>query len=193
MSAFFVYFMEAELIRQYEGLVGYLEEPIREIVPAIWHLPFVLDTEYTCCGHILCQPGSGYGRYRDTRSSWYPHRAILEILYSPDQVFAESRDQFREELEAVSADGDGLRVYFNNVRPQVCDSGIFVASSAEISGQLEQSDRIVNLVESLLAEFWEKVAVVVRKYNPEAKIGPIKGRNFRRVINWAHWRWVFMK
>lgn len=194
--------MEAELIKQYEPLVRYLEEPVREIVPALWHMPFVVDTGYTCSGHALAQPGAGYGgEGRIGRHSWYPHRAILELAFSKDKEMLVTRDSFRSDLAGASAERDGVTIRFDDIYgferdhlPYSRIPGINFGENYNATvPELEKTMESVELIESLLTSFWEQIAEVVRKYNPESQIGPIKGKNFRKVINWAHWRGIFIK
>lgn len=182
----------------YEGLVRYLEEPIREVVPALWRLPFLADTGFTCSGHILSQSGSGYERY-SRQNFWYPHRAMLEFAFSTDERTRELRDAFRKDLAAVSVEGDGLTLCFNRVssspqeyRPhsRIPESNLSEHYNADIPS-VERSAESVAAVENLLGAFWERVGDVVRSHNPTAQIGPIRGKNFRQVINWADWGSVF--
>lgn len=194
--------MEDKLIRKYDSLVAQLEEPVREIVPAIWRLPFVVDTGFSCSGHILAKSQWPYTRQNfDKQYGWYPHRAILEIAFSLNPELAEIRDQFRAELKAVMVERNGIKISFDDVHTfesktlphtNIPGENLREDYNAHVPEDMEKSWESVEFVESLLAEFWEKVAIVVRKYNPEAQIGPIKGKNFRHVINWASWHTVFM-
>lgn len=192
--------MEANLIQQYDRFVSQLEEPVREIVPAIWRLPFVVDTGFSCSGHILASPMSAYADF-NKRYGWYPHRAILEVAFSLDPELAAIRDQFRAELKAVMVEKNGIQISFDDVHTfesktlphtNIPGENLREDYNAHVPEDLDKSWESVELLESLLTEFWEKVAVVVRKYNTEAQIGPIKGKNFRHVINWAGWHTVFM-
>lgn len=195
--------MDTELRNQYDLLIGLIEKPIREIVPAIWDLPFVLDTGHTCSGHILAQRSAAYGGEEgywpaDRRLGWYPHRAILELAFSVEKATTAIRDEFRRELKAVSAEKDGIKIFFDdNWR---ASEEIYLPAftsetpnlrekyQATVPENLPRTNDSVVLVESLLTDFWKQVAAVVRKYNPDAEIGSIEGRNFREVINWDHWR-----
>lgn len=192
--------MDEGLKAQYGKLVENLEEPIREIVPAIWDLPFIVDTGHTCSGHALAQKMASYGEYSD-RFGWYPHRAILELYYSVDPELVAARDGFRNDLTSVLVDRNGLQLRFDDIRthegtklhsPDQEIPHLWEMRNADVP-ELEKSEASVDLVESMLVDFWEQVAAVVRKYNPGAKIGPIKGKNFRRVINWSHWRGTMIK
>jgi len=194
--------MNAEKIASYEKLVQYLEPPIREIVPAIWRLPYVVDTGHTCSGHILAQRFAGNGEFSD-RYSWYPHRATLQISYSEDPALELMRDNFRADLKAVLVQNGDLKLFFDDIFAHHRDQlpsyvGGLIPNftenyDAEISRDLEKSEKTVVQVETLLTSFWEQIAAVVRKHNPKAKIGPIKGKDFRNVINWDHWASTLMK
>ena len=192
--------MDEGLKAQYGKLVKHIEEPIREIVPAIWDLPFIVDTGNTCSGHALSQKMAALGEYPG-RFGWYPHRAILELYYSVNPALVEARDGFRNDLTSVLVDRNGLQLKFNDVwgnqgtklySPDQEVPHLRQMYNAD-APELEKTEDSVDLVESMLVDFWEQIAEVVRKYNPNAKIGPIKGKNFRRVINWSHWRGVFIK
>lgn len=194
--------MDAERIAIYESLEQYLEPPIREIVPAIWRLPYVIDTGHTCSGHILAQPLFSYEEF-SARYGWYPHRAILEVAYSEDPALETMRDGFRSDLKAVLVQDDRLKLFFDDVRARKRDKlpshvGPSVLNlnemyNATVPDELEKSDETVVRVESLLASFWEQIAAVVRKHNPKAKIGPIEGKDFRHVIDWDHWGTTLMR
>ena len=46
--------MHPDLLTTYRAkILPNIEEPIREIVNALWELPFVVDTNEACCGHIV--------------------------------------------------------------------------------------------------------------------------------------------
>jgi len=156
--------MEAELIKQYEPLVRHLEEPIREIVPAMWRLPFVVDTGYTCSGHALAQPSAAYADGgRIGRYGWYPHRAILEFAFSKDEELLVTRDSFRRDLAGAAAECDGVTIRFDDVYgserdylphsriPAVNFSEDYTANVPELEKTMES----VELIESLLTSFWE--------------------------------------
>jgi hypothetical protein len=192
--------MEAEKIARYQRFTRYLEEPIREIVPAMWQLPYVLDTGHTCSGHILAQPQHSYERY-SSQYGWYPHRAILEFGFSEDPALTDARDRFRADLKGVSAQEGRVRITFNDVwtshwdrapsHPRVALSNLREMYNADIPQNLEKTEDSVRLVENLLVHFWEQIATVVRTHNPQAQISPIQGKNFRNVINWDHWASCF--
>lgn len=194
--------MNPELRAQYARKTSDLEEPIREIVPAIWDLPFVLDTEHTCSGHAIANFGSSYGRLPDDSKykkqfGWYPHGPILNLYYSLDPSLTEARDQFRAGLKAVLAQQGNFSLRFDDVRTFMSDRILNNARFSEpnltedyyvsLTKDHEKTDANIELVEHLLVDFWEQVANVVRQLNPAAKIGPIAGKDFRRVINWVKW------
>lgn len=189
--------MEAKRIAEYQPFIDRIEEPIREIIPAIWQLPFVLDTGHTCSGHILERSGQSSTRY-SKEFGWYPHRATLQIAFSEDPHLLERRDQFRADLRAVRAVQKGMELFFHDIRgvhqamlPYIYEfpaQNLNEIYEADLPSNLEKNDHTVQEVELLLTSFWEKVADVVRKYNPEASIGPITGKNFRKVINIDNWR-----
>lgn len=186
--------MDTDLIKQYQGFLNRIEEPIREIVPAIWDLPFIVDTGETCSGHALAQRGSGYEKYSE-RYSWYPHRATLDFAFSLDPVLTEARDEFRRDLKTACAEQKGQKIAFDEVATYNWDylpgSRILHPNLREVFNasvpKLEKVESSVILIEEMLASFWEQVADVIRKYNKGAKIGPIKGKNFRGVINVVNW------
>ncbi len=189
--------MDAKGIKSCERRVKDIEEPIREIVPALWPLSYVIETGETCGGHVLSQPDKGYAEFPpDSRFGWYPHRATLEFAFSLNDEMAEARDKFRRDLRSVQVEHSGVPLRFDSVRDFIRDvlpySRIPMANLYESYNatppQLEKSHDAVVLMESLLASFLEEVATVVRGHNFEAKISPIEGKNFRRIIDWMHWR-----
>lgn len=193
--------MEAKRRSQYGKLIRYLEEPIRELVPPIWDLPFVVDMGFTCSGHIVRKPDRPWGERPDFGPYvWYPRRAMLEFAFSIDEALVEARDAFRKDLSAVFVEVDGLKLGFNRVSTfrQEClphssipHSNLSENYDADLPDVPRENDSIEK-VEALLTAFWEEVACVVRKHNPEARIGSIAGKSFRSRIEWAHWRSVFL-
>lgn len=183
---------------QYGRLTEYIEEPIREIVPATWDLPFVVDMGFTCSGHILRVPEKGNSDFGDY--VWYPHRAMLEFAFSVDEALIALRDAFRRDLSTVLVELDGLQLSFNDVgsfdQNYLPYSGVPFPNLLEnwnaVLPEVERTEESVVTVEALLALFWEQVAEVVRHHNPSAQIGTIQGKNFRDRIDWAHWRSVFL-
>lgn len=190
--------MHLEVRAQYERFTEYIEEPIRDIVPAIWDLPFVVDMGFTCSGHILRKPEFDRPDFGDF--SWYPHRVMLELAFSLDAELEGFRDAFRKDLADVSVEIEGLSLSFNDVRSREQDclpySRIFVPNLSEDWDarlpEVDKTEESVIAVERLLGLFWEQVADVVRAHNTSAQIGPIVGKDFRGIINWAHWRSVFL-
>lgn len=186
--------MEKSRIAQYLPYVSQIEEPIRQIVPALWGLPFVKDTGFSCSGHVLSQPEQATGRGRVGRYGWHLHRAMLEFAFSNDETFLAERDAFRAELKQVSASEGDLVLRFNNVhscenlyRPysRETEPNLGENLNACLMERLPEDPALIEPVEALLSSFWEEVAMVVRRYNPRAEIGPIRGKNFRKVTNWV--------
>ncbi len=192
--------MDPLLRSQYQRLLCEVEEPIRDIVNAIWGLEFVVDTGYSCCGHITATNTKLYIGGKNTGG--YPHRATLEIAYSPEPQHLEQRDAFDQSLRAIVVGKEGNSLYFNNVRTyedkclpysRIEQPNYQVIYDADINEtQAITPQRIVH-TEALLTQLWEAVAVVICQYNPQDKIGPIKGKSFRNVIKWAHWGRTFPK
>ncbi|GEM_PF-2249755 len=207
--------MEARLRQTYQGLVDHLEEPIREIVPAIWDLPFVADTRHTCSGHIVVLEHMGV-RYTAKLNDatlprfWYPHRATLQIDFSLDPRYAEERDNFRAALKNVEVSFGQRSLYFDSIneqegpsydtlvarafRRQITNPEFVLSCSYDASVEDQpQTLAYVQETETLLIKFWEGVADVVRQYNRNANIGSIAGKDFRRSISWDVWKSVFGK
>ncbi len=196
--------MESERRIQYEHLTRYLEEPVRQIVPALWRLPFVKDTGFSCSGHILARYPHGSERFKDG-FSWYPHRAMLEPAFYPDEELTpemrEARDAFRADLQGILVGSGDVELGFKDAQSFSADKRPYSRLPEDNIRQyfnahlplVEQSDDSVLLIEGLLTDLWEETASVLRKYNPSASIGPIAGTNFRTVINWAHWGTVFLR
>ncbi|MFA6024366.1 MAG: hypothetical protein WC777_04095 [Candidatus Gracilibacteria bacterium] len=180
----------------YGKLLGRLEEPIREVVPALWDLPFVMDTGFTCSGHILREPDGILGKRPDFGGYiWYPHRAMLELAFSHDEALVTARDAFRRDLAAVAVEVDGLALGFNAGHAfdqeflpysRIPDPNLSENYNAVLP-EVPREESSVIRVETLLTAFWEAVAAVVRRHSPNAKIGPIAGKNFRSRKNWDHW------
>lgn len=197
--------MEPERRAQYERLVEYLEEPVRDIVPAVWGLPFVKDTGFSCSGHILA--GNGYGSPRTgSRLGWYPHRAMLELAFHPDEELTEEmremRDAFRRDLASVAVGIQGLELGFKDAHPfpqdtlpysRIPGKNISQNFNAHLPPEIEESGESIQVVERTLTALWEETASLLRRYNPDAAIKPIAGTNFRAVINWANWSSVFLR
>ena len=103
--------MQAGTYERYMKLQRNLEEPIREIVPAIWQLPYVMDTRHCCSGHIITQRTDGHHYWeKDSpltperiEKGWYPHRATLQIEFTLDKKLQEERDKFIKALRGVRA------------------------------------------------------------------------------------------
>ena len=191
--------MDPELLRKYRPLLRYVEEPIREIVDGLWGIDFVVDTGFTCCGHITADNNSLYSDGR--KLNGYPHRAMLELYLSRDAELAEKRDKFRADIRRVRVACDGRVLGFDNVfeaerepwpGSSIRETALYCSYNATIEEDKELTDQRALQTEALLADLWESVADIVREHNPEAQIGHIKGKNFREVINWAHWNGIFI-
>ena len=113
--------MKQELYQQYMKLTRYLEEPIREIVPAIWQLPYVVDTRYCCSGHVITQRTNERHDWEKSsplteervRKGFYPHRATMEIDFTLEEVLQEERDAFMNALRNVRATVGARTLYFS--------------------------------------------------------------------------------
>ncbi len=201
-------------------LTRHLEEPIREIVPAIWQLPFVEDTRHCCSGHVVALNYDYDIQARrltekNIEEIWYPHRATLQIDYSLDEKLQAERDAFRDALKNVRAIAGNRTLYFNPDHeflyesqdafcrrtrnkafndpfpPREKEDILLGDYNADFERDGPKTIAYVEETEALLTAFWEGVAAVVREHNPDAKIGPIAGRNFRKTITWAEWKTVF--
>jgi hypothetical protein len=78
--------MYPDLLKDYRRRILHnIEEPIREIVDALWELSFVVDTNEACCGHIVTsnylKSDSRYNRICQGLY-WYPHGIRLGIDFS---------------------------------------------------------------------------------------------------------------
>ncbi|MBI2572937.1 hypothetical protein HYV86_03705 [Candidatus Woesearchaeota archaeon] len=185
--------MDPILRSQYQHLLSEVEEPIREIVNAIWGLEFVVDTGYSCCGHVRTTNFMG-GIAKGVAN--YPHRTMLEIAYSLDPAHLGRRLGFDQALRAVVVNKHEQKLCFNNIweyesatlpYSRVPQPNYSVLYQGDIGGKDKTTMQRVLETEELLVDFWEAVATAVRHYNPRDKIGPIKGKSFQQVINWAHW------
>lgn len=74
-----------------------------------------IDSGFSCSGHILAQAGRGFEKFNNTHS-WYPHRAILELAFSPDPSFTQEREQLCKDLLGVVSDAGGLELRFDDSR-----------------------------------------------------------------------------
>lgn len=185
--------MEKDRIAQYEPYLPQVEEPIRQIVRAIWDLPFVRDTGFTCSGHLLSQPDQATGRGRVGPYGWHLHRAMLELAFSSDETLREERDSFRNDLRKVRVETGGLVLCFDDsyshedaFRPysREAEPNLRENFNARLPESLPEDLALVEPVEALLTDFWEEVAGVLRRYHPQVKIDPIHGKNFRKITNW---------
>jgi hypothetical protein len=197
--------MKPERLAAYEGLIRNVEEPIREIVRAVWHLPFVRDTGYMCCGHVLKEVGFEFGTSgQELRPVYEPyvHRVQFEIAFEPDEELQGEVEAFKAGLIAVLANHDGREMRFNRVWGRGRANRLYSSGEEPLHQHWQGNADIPDLneygpnglsneelesYEPLLIEFWEQVAAVVRQFAPDAEIGPIAGRSFRQMINWVDW------
>jgi hypothetical protein len=131
---------------------------------------------------------------------------MLELAFYPDEELdaetREMRDAFRQDLRRVAVGIQGLELGFKDAHPfpqdtlpysRIPGKNISQNFNAHLPPNLEESAESVRLVESALTALWEETASVLRRYNPQASIDPIAGKNFRAVINWANWSSVFLR
>jgi hypothetical protein len=193
--------MEKELRSTYEGLLFNVEQPIRQIVRGIWHMPFVVDTGHTCSGHMLQTSYKGkLTQEQLSRAHPYPHDARLEIFYSLDERLEAERDSFRDELKDVRAHAHGRELSFNEMRayptseysrcsaregetPTMLYEGLFADFEP-----VKQDIKTVYEIEDLLEQFWEQVRVVVAKYSELDDVPRVKDPDFRNLITWDTWK-----
>lgn len=191
--------MHPDLLQDYRRRVlPCIEHPIREIIDALWELPFVVDTVETCSGHIVTNDfGKSDARYEPIRKGlhWYPHDIRLIIDFSQEQGLEEKVGAFRREvaeipvdigLEILRASERGYRTV-DGTRTKVLQ--VFYTSSfpdrEDFKPPQTGIDGYIATAQARFVEFWEGFASVLRTYNPEARIGPIAGRDFLQVIDWA--------
>ena len=117
--------MDPKLKIVYKKLVNSIEEPIREIIPAIWDLPFIEDTSYCCCGHIIVIPDTFISPNRELltpqtiKKFWYPHKAILELYCSNESKYVQLRDNFLNDLKQISTSNNKTELKFSYSNSQL--------------------------------------------------------------------------
>ncbi|MDO8642860.1 MAG: hypothetical protein Q7R76_04740 [Candidatus Woesearchaeota archaeon] len=197
--------MDADRIQIYQQFKPLLEEPIREIVPALWGLPFVEDTYHTCSGHVVALRQHATYVVADTldertlKKVWYPHRTMLHLYFSVSPEMAAERDRFRDALKGVKAEYRGRDHFFDDCREYegtiLGDKTNKPVLVANYDGNFpDAGTKTIDYVletEEVLTRFWEQVAAVIHEFNPSAHIGPIQGKDFRTMIDWDCWQFCF--
>ncbi len=194
--------MQKELKQRYLGLVNLLEEPIRQVVPALWELPFVHDTGHMCSGHVIT------GTQKLTQNNlknmfWYPHDARMEIFYSTEPEHIEQRDAFMFEIKNCKATLDSRVLQFETLfdlritphRFGQTKNVLNAFYSADIhETQQNTTNKTIEYIiqtEDLFTQLWQEIAGVIRKYalinNPHARKAEVEG-NYRKTINWDYWQ-----
>lgn len=189
--------MEPVLLEVYRRkILPNIEEPIREIVDALWGLPFVVDTNEACCGHIVTndywKSDSRYGKIRQGLY-WYPHGIRLGVDFSLEEGLKEAAGTFRKDVSHIDVD-IGLRVSESERGYKTVDGRqikvlhVFYDSTfpdRDLEPPNEDVHQFVKETQDKLIDFWEAFAHVVASYNSQAQISPIKDKNFLKIIDWA--------
>ncbi|MBI4153363.1 hypothetical protein HY497_02470 [Candidatus Woesearchaeota archaeon] len=173
-----------------------IEEPIREMIGALWELPFVIDTNEACCGHIVTtNDRKSLGRYKQLRRGlyWYPHGIRLGIDFSLEDGLKEQGAAFRKDILDI---GVGIGLYASESErgyrsiegktARVLHVWYYSAfPKMDIEPPESGIDEYIGAAHARLVAFWEAFAHVIRKYSPDARISPIEGKDFMEIIDWA--------
>lgn len=188
--------MDSALVARYQGFVHLIEEPVRDIVRALWTLPFVEDTGHSCSGHGLALWNDAFRQGEE----WYPHRATLEIFYSKEPEHIPARERLREALKGVRIEYQGRVLDFAEgtwayermpgAMPFIKKPLLWERYETATPDGPETIEHLVE-TEELLTRFWEDVANVIRPFTPSVDIGPIRGKDFRKVVDWDYWQNCF--
>lgn len=189
--------MHPNLLKDYrKRILPNIEVPIREIVAALWELPFVVDTNESCSGHIVTNDAwKRYAKYNPIRRGlyWYPHEIRLGVDFSLENELKELGESFRKAVSDIDVDIgleaskskrdyktiDGEEITVLHVR---YDSSFPYESFEPPQTEI---DEFIKSTQAHLVNFWEAFGQVVRKYNPNARISSISDKNFLEIINWA--------
>ncbi|MBI2548170.1 hypothetical protein HYW21_02365 [Candidatus Woesearchaeota archaeon] len=190
--------MHPDLLRDYRArILPCIEDPIREVVNALWGLPFVVDTFETCSGHIVTNnAGNSCSLYGKLPGGLYlyPHDIRLGIDFSQEHGLGERAGAFRRDMASIEVD-IGLQVLFKSVCGYRAIDGtqtevlhVFYSSSfpdRDLEPPKTGVDEYIRATEARLIDFWEAFALLLKRYNPETQISPIAGKNFSQIIDWA--------
>lgn len=199
--------MDKATREKYVKLTHFVEEPIQEIVSALWGLPFVVDTGHTCSGHMVHLEENGRVHAQKLNEGnvgqlWYPHRPSLEIFYAVDGD-VETRDRFRAALTSVTGSIDGKVLRFDRVsefdsrREHVCTPQFLqqpVLMCRYLAGFEEGEKKLNNVLEKerLFQSFWEAVAKAIQPFAQNRDIHVPSDENaYRKVITLEHWKLYF--
>lgn len=189
--------MEPALLDIYRRkILPNIEEPIREIVNALWELPFVVDTNEACCGHIVTTDYlKSDSRYKKIRQGlyWYPHGIRLGVDFSLDDELKEQAEAFRKDLSSIDVDiglrvSEAVRGYRTLDGKQIKVLHTYYDSTfpdRDLQPPSENVREFVKVTQDKLIDFWEAFARVVSNYNPQVQFSLIKDKNFLKIIDWA--------
>lgn len=189
--------MHPDLIKDYKRRIfPNIEDPIREIVAALWELPFVVDTNEACSGHIVTNDAwKRYAHYEPIRKGlyWYPHSIKLGIDFSLEDGLSERGESFRRDVSGIDVD-IGLRASEFGRGYKTVDGKktkvlhVWYDSSfpdEDFEPPRTGIDEYIETTQARLVSFWEAFAQVIRSYNPNARISSIADKNFLKIIDWA--------
>ncbi|HLC52029.1 MAG TPA: hypothetical protein VJI98_02175 [Candidatus Nanoarchaeia archaeon] len=168
--------MDKELSEEYTGLVGKIEEPIREIVSALWSLDFIADTGHSCCGHVFYPMDYVSGDLvipakvaadltrKNYRNYLNPRGPQLDIAYTS----SDRAKQFDLDLLKVAAYSDSTKMTFKATsgwpyKEDKDQSFDYVSYRSDLKVKDDWSEVIE--AELLLQSFWEGVANLVTRYS----------------------------
>ncbi len=189
--------MEVKLLELYrKKILPNIEHPIREIVNSIWELPFVVDTNEACCGHIITNDYErSLASYDPIRRGlyWYPHGICLGVDFAEEEGLKEKAAEWGKDLVAVGKD-IGVRVWESlrdyHIREGERRKVLHMRYDSEFPPRafippVTGIEEYIEGAHERLIRFWEAVAEIQRRYNPDTKIEPINGRDFLQIIDWA--------
>ncbi len=189
--------MNPQLYEHYKNkILPNIEEPIREIIDALWQLPFVVDTSESCCGHIVTNDWDrSAAEYEPLRQGlyWYPHGIRLGIDFSLEEELKQKVDAFKSDISAILPSINTTFSLFEQ-KYRTLDGNILNVARATYYGNFPPRDFIppvthvdefIHATQSRLIGFWESFAQIVREYNPSASISPIADKNFNQIIDWV--------
>lgn len=187
--------MRDELLDRYQTQVlPFIEEPIRELMLGLWQLPIIVDTDTSCCGHIVSD--RVLKSYGDRVSSpkerfWYPQGLQLGVAFSLESALKGQVEEFREQMLTIGKD---IELYLDESergyrdldgRVQRVQQVHYASEFPEKGFQKPKKDfnRSIQRKHDRLIRFWEAVAGIIRQHNSFVHIPPIADKDFTKVIS----------
>lgn len=188
--------MHPTLLQHYQkAVLPNIEEPIREIVNALWELPFVVDTNESCSGHIVTtdweKSDAAYKPIEDGLY-WYPHGIRLGIDFSQEERYRQQAQAFRKDISTLLAGVKAGASLFEQ-KYRTIEGNIVSVAHATYYGNFPPRDFVpptasvheyIASTHTTLINFWDLFARVLTAHNPAATISPIAGKDFMTIASW---------